>query len=185
MSVSLEPQGGLRAFSRWGLDSGGLRALSVLVTAFLMASIAHAVAYGFGVRIDVGALGVTFCALEVGLFRGLALTLGVGYIADVASGQPRGLWTFGAVVGYAVLRLFVVRVVGARAPTVVFLTVVAASAAMVGRAVLQLATEVAPTGAMSRALVTLVATAVVGYPAYWMFRFASDRFRPRDETLFR
>lgn len=186
MTLSLEGDGRFRRFSQWGVDSGGLRAASILAVAVLLQLLASGLAWRPGVRVDPVALGVTFCALEAGLVRGLLISLGIGYMADLYSGQPRGLWMAGAVLTYGVLRLFVVRVVGARFLTVAVLSALAASVSGVLRTGLEalFGGGVHP-GALVDLVVTALASGGVGFPAFMLFRWASDRFRARDENLFR
>ncbi|MEO1232389.1 MAG: hypothetical protein AAFZ18_26175 [Myxococcota bacterium] len=185
MSLSLEPESRFRRISAWGLESGGLRAASILVVAALSTAFSGVLARDTGLRIDPAALGATFCALEVGLARGLILAASIGYIADVSSGQPRGLWTFGTVVAYGVLRLFVIRVVGARAGTVMILTALAAGTAYLARWGLELLTgnDVGLWGV--RMMLGVAGTTLLGYPAFVVYGWASDRFRSREDTLFR
>lgn len=185
MNLSLEPDSRFRRFSAWGLESGGLRAASILAVAALSTAFSGVLARSTGLRLDPAALGAMFCALEVGLGRGLILATAIGYIADVSSGQPRGLWTFGTVVAYGVLRLFVVRVVGARAGTIMVLTALAAFTAHVARWGLE--ATVGNEGGLwgLRVLIGVLGTTLLGYPAFLVYGWASDRFRSRDDTLFR
>lgn len=185
MTLSLEPESRLRKISRWGLESGSLRAAAIISVELALLVLASALVWQPGFRFDPAALGVTFCALELGLLRGLLAAVIIGYLADLFSGGPLGLWMFGAAFGYAVLRLFVFRVVGARAPTVALLSGVAALVGGLGRAGLELLFDTAPPSGGLRFVGLVLGSTALGYPSYVTFRWASDRFRKRDDQAFR
>lgn len=184
MSVSLDRESRWSWLGRWGMESGGLRATSILGFSLVTTALASSLALWTGVRIDTVALGVTFCSLELRLERGLLLALGIAYLGESFTGTPHGLYLFGAAASYGLLRLLVFRVVGARAATVAGLAGLASGAAAMAR--MGLAASVgAAHPAPASILATLLATAVVAYPVFCGYRFVSDRFRAREDTLFR
>lgn len=183
MTLSLDGESRLRRIRRWGVESGGLRATSILLVMLLLLAVASVVAHETGWVIDVAATGVVFVALELGLLRGLALTAGMGYLADLFSGQPRGLWLAGSVVSFLALRLFVFRVEGARPVTVALLGGFSALVAGLARMVLQ--ASVGPgvaEGTTFGFFGAVLGASASAYPAYLFLDWASDRFRSRDES---
>lgn len=184
MSLSLDRESRFTAIGRWGMESGGLRATSALVFALATAAFGSTFGLWTGLRYDPIALGVTFCALEISLMRGLLLSVGIGYIGELFLGRPHGLGVFGAAVSYGLLRLIVFRVVGARAPTVAGLAGLAAIGGAAARGLLA-ASEGGAVPELGEATITTLVTAVVAYPAYRGYRFVSDRFRPKEDALFR
>lgn len=184
MSLSLDGEGRMRRLSRWGVESGGLRAASILFVQLGGLVLGAVLAAQTGLRVDAASFGVVFVALELGLLRGLVLAAAIGYLADLFSGQPHGLWMTGAVASFAALRLFVFRVVGAQALTVALLAGFAALVAGLARAIL-LGSVGQPAPAASALLGLAALTAAGGPIAYRLFSFASDRFKKRDEQLFK
>lgn len=184
MNLSLDAESPLSRFSRWSMESGGLRASSILLLGALYTSAASAFALMTGVRIDAAAIGLTLCARDTEPLRGLVLACGLGYLAELYSGQPHGLWMFGASVAYAVLRVVLVRLVSHRASTVVALAALATLVAAAARGLLG-ASVGQPAGGAAAALGSTLATALVAYPGYRLMRLVSDRFRRRDDARFR
>ena len=69
---------------------------------------------------------------------------------------------------------------------VAILSGIAALIAGLSRAGLRAAVEGAPlTSTLGGVAVSALAAAILGYPVYFIFRLASDRFRVRNDTLFR
>lgn len=169
----------MRRISRWGMESGGLRALSILTVQVGLFVLASFLAWQIDLHVDVAAFGVAFCALELALARGLALTAGIGYLADLFSGQPHGLWMTGAVAAFAALRLFVFRIAGSGALTVGLLTGFAVLVAALARAILQLSVgrDTAPPFALAS---MVLLGGALGPGVYALLRWASDRFKKRD-----
>ena len=181
MSLSLDPESRVDRLGRLGIESGGLRAFSIGVVALLLTAPAQVTAVEPGIRIDACALAATFCALELSLVRGLVSTLVIGLVTEPFTGVPRGVWSFGAVCAFGALRLMVVRIVGAELRTVTLLAGAAAAVSAFGRIGLEASlggegVAIHPAGIVYEVL----ATALVGYPAYRIFAWASDRFRKRD-----
>ena len=162
------------------LESEGLRGASVIGVQLVLLVLGAAAAWRPGLRVDVPVLGVLFCALEFRLVPGFLVSLVIGYLADVFSGQPHGLWMAGSLGSYAVLRLLVVRVVGAQLRTIILLAAVAAASSALIRGVL----EDQPSRAILARVGAGLAAAVLAYPAYRLFLWASDPFREKDpQTL--
>ncbi|MBX2813225.1 MAG: hypothetical protein KTR25_15530 [Myxococcales bacterium] len=185
MKLHLEPEGRLHSLRRWGVESGGLWSVSIILTVLVLYVTTSVLAWRPGFRFDPTAVIVVFCALELTMVRGLAAACAVGYIGDLFSGHDRGLWWSSAIASYLVLRLLVVRVVGAQPAVVAFLSLVAAIAATFTRICLLHATEQPiPPQAFWGALVIIVGSLLTGYPTYRLFGAVSYRFRPRNDNLF-
>lgn len=173
----------MRRFSRWGLESGGLRAGSIGLAQLVLLVVASTLSLQLGWRIDAASYGVVFIALELGFMRGLLLCALVGYLADLFGGQPQGLWMAGAVASFAALRLFVFRIAGAGALTVALLTAFAVGVAGLTRLILLRTLGQSPSD-LGALFGLVLGTAVVAPLTHRLFAFASDRFKKRDEQLF-
>lgn len=185
MKIRVEPEGRLRILRRWGIESGGLGALSVFSVAFILLVLSSVLAWWPGFRIDPSPFTAVYCALELTLLRGLATVFVIGYVADLFSGHDHGLWWTSIVVSYVLLRLLVVRVVGAQPGVVAILTgLTALMASMTRWGLLVLSNQVVGAQSVWGALMSTVFAVIFGYPLYRLFRGCADRFRAKNDTLF-
>jgi rod shape-determining protein MreD len=79
------------------------------------------------VRVDVSVAIVAFLALRAGTLEGSFCSFGIGYLMDLMSGRPTGLYTFLAVLVFLVGRL-TAQVVGVRSGVAFALFAMAADA---------------------------------------------------------
>ena len=185
MTISLEPEGRLHRFGQWGVQSGGLQTASILFVSLVLYLVASTVIWRPGFRFDPAALVVTFCALEMTMLRGLGLAFMTGYLADLFSGHERGLWWVSTVLTYGVLRLIVVRVVGAQPPIVAILSGIAAFCAWFSRLILQVFVEgYLPPHILWGGSASILGSTLLGYPVYVVFLWTSERFRAGTDNLF-
>lgn len=139
-------------------------------------------------RVDLLAPIIVFLSLELELLPGLVMAFGLGYLADVFSGEPRGLYWSSTVLLFLVLRLFVAQIVGSRPPMVVAIVLLTTALGLVLRLVLQAVIGFgrAPLAAITPSLVALVVGALfLGYPIYRLFSAVDDRLKPREDQFFR
>lgn len=103
--------------------------LTLLLALFLLTIESVIVRYaGFSVtRIDVTVVLLVWLALRAPTLEGAAASFGVGYLLDLMSGRPTGLYTFLAVLTFLVGRV-ASGVVDVRSPAMLALFSVAASA---------------------------------------------------------
>jgi cell shape-determining protein MreD len=94
------------------LSPAALRDLAVVALSWALLAAANVLAVRPTLRPDVAAILVLHLALERSAAGGLALTLVIGYLADVLSGEPRGLVTAALVLLFLALRVMVLRVMG-------------------------------------------------------------------------
>ncbi len=138
-------------------------------------------------RLDVVAPIVVFLSLELELFVGLIAAFGVGYLADLFSGEPKGLYWASTVIQFLLLRLFVFRIVGSRPPIVAAIVVATTVLGLVVRLLMQatLGPGRSTVTSMSPGLLSLFLGAVLlGYPLYALFSRVDAKLKPRDEQFF-
>jgi hypothetical protein len=168
---------------RGGLAPGSLRDLLLLLAATLVLTAGHALAVVPWLRPELGALLVVYLALERSLMSGLALTLAVAYVADVLSGEARGLTTGALVLVFLVLRLLVMRVLGSSVAMVTSLAVLATALVMVFRFGIEalLGPGLSSWSAAAPALpASLVSAVLLGYPIHRLLAALDERARPRE-----
>lgn len=165
-------------------DSARLRYAATLLMAAILLSLTSAVGRFETLRPDVVAPILVFCALELELLPGLFVLSGVGYLADVFSGEPAGLYWGSSVLVFLLLRLFVFRVVGSRPMMVTAFVGVATALGLVTRLLMQavLGGGPVPLSSFGGGLWSVaLGAAVLGYPIYRLFRAVDERLRPREE----
>lgn len=164
-----------------------LRFAALFGVATALLSVSSVLSRSPSIRLDVVAPIVVFLSLELELMMGLIVAFGVGYLADIYSGDPRGLYWGSTVIQFLVLRLFVFRIVGSRPPIVVMIVFVTTILGLVVRLLMQatLGGGRPSISSMGPGLVSLFLGAVVlGYPLYALFSRIDARLRPRDEQFF-
>jgi hypothetical protein len=102
----------------------------IVAIATVLLSIQSVAARSPSLRFDVATLVVVFLAMDQELIAGLVLTLVVSYVADVLSGEPRGLYVASLVIVYSLVRLIVFRVVGSTWVIVTGIGIVATAIAL-------------------------------------------------------
>lgn len=138
-------------------------------------------------RPDFAALLVVYFALEHHLLGGLGLTLAVGYVADVFAGESRGLYTSSLVLTYLVLRLVVLRVLGARWFLVTGIAVAGSVLALVFRLLIEAVLGPGRTslaGLWPAVPAILLGAVLFGYPCFRLLRAVGTRLQPREEPMF-
>jgi rod shape-determining protein MreD len=158
-------------------------ALVVIATAILL-TIQSVMAQRPTLRPDVATLVIVYLAMDHELISGLVTTLVVGYIADVLSGDPPGLYLASLVIVYLLLRLIVLRIVGSRWFIVTGLSILATSLAILVRLAIEafLGPDEASFAAIRPALFfTFLVAALGGYPIYRVLGFFERGLRA-DES---
>src|SRR5687767_11228919 len=162
---------GLKAF----LFSARIRVTLVVVAATMLLATQSVFALEPELRADVATLVIVYLSMEHELISGMVVTLVVGYIADVFSGDPPGLYLASLVIVYLVLRLIVLRIVGSRWFIVTGLSILATFFAIVVRLLIEalIGPDEASLAAFNPALpATFLVAALGGYPIYrvlWFF----------------
>ncbi|MCK6547420.1 hypothetical protein L6R52_16340 [Myxococcota bacterium] len=166
------------------IDGGPLRLIGMLVAATLLVAVETVVATRPPLRFDLGTLAVVYFALESPVAGGAVASLLVGLVADVFSGESRGLSSASMMVAYLVVRLLVARSTGARWGMITAVSLLGTSIVFFVRFALEAAVgpDRATFDAASPALPFLLLGAVLfGYPVYRFLRWVDERFRPRDD----
>jgi rod shape-determining protein MreD len=156
------------------LQSGRLRLVLVVVAATILLTAQSVLALKPRLRPDVATLVIVYLAMEHELVAGLVTTIVVGYITDVFSGDPPGLYLASLVMVYLVLRLIVLRIVGSRWFIVTGLSILATFFAILVRLLIE--SVVGPDemtfSRISPALpITFLVAALGGYPIYRVLGF--------------
>lgn len=162
------------------------RLLLIALVATILLTIQSVVARQPTLRSDFATLVVVYLALEQSFGTGLVMTLVVGYVADVFSGEPRGLYMASLVIVFLLLRMVVFRIVGSRWFIVTAIAVLSTLAALLVRLAIEsmLGPGEASLADVSPALVaTFGVAATFGYPIYRLLRFIEERFRGREEAM--
>jgi rod shape-determining protein MreD len=167
-------------------EVGRARLYAHLVLASAMLVIASVGAKSPMVRIDVASLVIVYVALEYTLLRGAVAAIAVGYLADLVSGESRGLSMASSVMVFLMVRLLVVRVTGSRWFMVTSVSMFSTAVALSARFLIE--NTVGPANTTIRAVSPafaslLIGSALLGYPCYRLFRLVDDRFRPRADTI--
>ncbi len=171
------------------LTSGRFRVLLVIVAATVLMTIQSVLALKPRLRPDVATLVIVYLAMEHELISGLVTTLVVGYIADVFSGDPPGLYLASLVIVYLVLRLIVLRIVGSRWFIVTGLSILATVLAILVRLAIVglLGPKEAQLSAINPAIPAIFLVAALGgYPIYRVLGFFERGLRaddPRSSAL--
>src|SRR5688572_24963424 len=95
-------------------EGGRMRFAALLGTTLLLLVIQSVAATNPRLRTDMATLVIVYLALENAPLSGAVAALLVGYLADVFSGESRGLAAASMVIVFLVVRLLVVRFTGAR-----------------------------------------------------------------------
>jgi rod shape-determining protein MreD len=171
---------GLEAF----LLSGRIRVALVVVAATILLAVQSVFAREPELRTDIGTLVIVYLAMEHELVSGLVVTLAVGYVADLFSGDPPGLYLASLVIVYLVLRLIVLRIVGSRWFIVTGLSILATAFAILVRLSIEalLGPDEASLTAINPALLaTFLMAALGGYPIYRILGFFERGLRRGED----
>ncbi len=166
--ISVGPNPGrLVRLRRWGLESGGLYAVALLVATAFLVTLASALAWWPGLYIDPAAPVLAFLTGEVRARPKLAraLAVAVAYLVDLHSGQPLGLWLAGGIAGFGAARVFGAPLPVSRPAVAAALTAAAAAAAALVRAAL-LSGVGDPSAPFAAVAVQVLATAALGPVAF-------------------
>jgi rod shape-determining protein MreD len=164
-------------------EGGRARLAAHLFVTCLLLSVSSVAARWPTWRVDFAALVVVYIALEYPMLRGIVTTLVVGWMADVMSGESRGLSMASLVMAYLLVRLVVARITGAQWMMITSVSVLATMVDFFVRFLLEwsIGPSLATVAAMRpAALAILIGSLVLGYPCYRLFRLVDDRFRPRE-----
>jgi rod shape-determining protein MreD len=162
------------------LFSARIRVTLVVVTATILLTIQSVLALQPELRADVATLVIVYLAMEHELISGMVVTLFVGYIADVFSGDPPGLHLASLVIVYLVLRLIVLRIVGSGWLIVTGLSILATLFAILVRLFIEALIgpgEASLSAVRPALLATLMVAAVGGYPLYRVLYFVERGLR--------
>ena len=162
------------------LFSGRIRVALVVLAATVLLTMQSVFALKPSLRADVATLVIVYLAMDHELISGMVVALVVGYIADVFSGDPPGLYLASLVIVYLVLRLIVLRIVGSRWFIVTGLSILATFLAILVRALISviLGSGDARFSAINPALLTtFLMAALGGYPVYRVLAFCERGLR--------
>jgi rod shape-determining protein MreD len=167
-------------------EVGRARLFAHVVLASLLLVLESVAARSPHFRLDLASLVIVYIALEYTLLQGAFATLIVGYLADLISGESRGLSMAGLVIVFLLVRLLVVRITGSRWFMVTSVSVFSTIAALLLRLLIE--AIVGPASATLRSITPAIPSLVVGsavlaVPCYRLFRLVDDRFRPRDDSF--
>src|SRR5215472_3749094 len=154
-------------------EGGRARLFAHLVITCLLLSIASVASRTPALRIDLAALVVVYIALEYEMLRGIVTTLVVGWMADVMSGESRGLSMASLVIAYLLVRVVVARITGSQWMMITGVGVLATAVDFAVRCLLEsfVGPSLATVHAMRPAMLTiLIAALLLGYPCYRLFR---------------
>lgn len=170
----------------WSLRSV-LREAATLGLVLALVLIASRAALAPKLRLDFVSWAAVYFALERPLLRGLGLTVCAGYWAEVFSGDSRGVAMFATVGMFLLLRLGVVRLIGAGWLAVTSLSVIATLGALVLRWFAQ--ATLGPGAMIAEAWPRLpgmvLGAALLGYPMFRLMAAIGQRFQVRDDFIFR
>ncbi len=167
-------------------DLGRLKDVLLVVFAALMIVVLSAVAQRPAFRVDIATLIIVYLALERELIAGMLLSLSVGYLADLFSGQPPGLYMASEVMVFLGLRLFVFRIVGSRFLIVTGIGLTSTLVALLLRSIIQgvLGPARPAFSAMAPAWAALlVGPILLGYPIHTALRLIDARFKTREDAF--
>jgi rod shape-determining protein MreD len=176
----LDKQGGGGAGLKALLQSIRLRLVLVLMAATVLLTTQSVLALKPTLRPDVATLVIVYLAMEHELIPGLVTAILVGYLADVFSGEPPGLYCASLVIVYLVLRLIVLRIVGSRWFIVTGLSILATFLAILVRLVIEsaLGPHDFSFGRIRPVLLfTFFVAALGGYPIYRLMGFVERGLR--------
>jgi rod shape-determining protein MreD len=178
---------GSKTANRVGLDPEHFRRLLVVLLSLLLLVIAAVVRHRPGLTIDVLSPIIVYLALEHGLMDGLGLAVVIGYIADVSSGEARGLTTSVAVLLFLGLRLFVSRIIGATPLMVTLMVLFGTALSLFLR--LSIETTIGPDEASLSGVWPALpglfgGAALFGYPVYRLLHAISTFVRPKAQYGF-
>lgn len=166
------------------VDAVRVRDFVLVLLSWAMFIVQAAAAVNPHLRFDLGALIVVFIALELELVPGLLMTLVVGYLAGLHSGDTPGMTITSLVLVYLLLRLIVVRVRAPQWPLVLGLGLLSVLASLcfrfgldqlLGKGELHLS---AIQGGMYP---NLLGALVLSYPIYRGLRAVKERFKTRED----
>lgn len=178
---------GEKTASRVGLAPEQLRQVLVVVVSVLGLILAQVLRHRPGWTLDLLAPVVVYLALEHGLMDGLGLVVGIAYVADVLSGDPRGLTVAVAVQAYLGLRLFVSRIIGANPIVVTSMVLLTTGYTLGARYVLEGVVgpgDLSWAGAWPTFPYLFGGSLLFGYPLYRLLHALSAVFRSRPEYGF-
>ncbi|MBK8012829.1 MAG: rod shape-determining protein MreD [Deltaproteobacteria bacterium] len=174
--------------SPWAIRLGGEGAgrASVLLVALLIACAESVAAQRPQIRPGLTLLVILYIALEHPLATALSLSIAIGYVADVFSGESRGLELFATMSTFFVIRALAFRFVGRR-----FVIIAALGLVMTVTQVLILFAAEAAIGPNRASLLQatpafalrLLGAAVFAYPVYYLLSAMEGRFKARPDVL--
>lgn len=167
------------------LEGGPIRLAALLGVAWLLIAAQGVLALS-GLRVDLGTLAVVYFALESAPFAGGVASLLVGYLADLSSGEARGLSSASMVLSFLLVRLSVSRSNSARGLMISAVAVLGTALTFLAR--LALESWVGPDlaswdQALSALPSMLLGAALLGYPTYRVMRLVDDRVRRREDDV--
>ena len=163
-----------------GSTSARVTVLAIAALVLLVGT--SVVARSWPVRIDAATLVVVFLALETNFHTGLWASLLIGYLAGLYAGVPAGLDAAVAVALFAVLRVFVARIVGSRWVMVTTVATIATFGAIAGRLFVHGLFQPIPWPLVLPSIPgQLVASVILAWPAYRLLRAVQTQLTPRDE----
>jgi rod shape-determining protein MreD len=167
-------------------EGGRARLFVHLALACLLLSASSVASRSPRFRLDLAVLVIVYVALEYPMLRGIVAALVVGWIADLMSGESRGLSMAALVIAYLLVRLVVARITGSKWIMITGVSVFATIVDFIVRFLLEslVGPSLATVRSMGSAIFTLLFGALIlGYPCYRLFRFVDNRFRPREESV--
>ncbi|MCB9653931.1 MAG: rod shape-determining protein MreD [Deltaproteobacteria bacterium] len=179
---------GGRRHSPWSVRLGGEGAgrIAVLLVALLVACAESVVAQRPQLRPALTLLIILYIALEHPLTTALSLSLAIGYMEDVFSGESRGLVLFATMSAFFIVRALAFRFVGRR-----FIVMAALGLVMTVAQMLVLFVTEATFGPGRVSVVEstpafalrLLGAVVFAYPAYYVLKSMEGRFKARPDVL--
>lgn len=166
------------------VDEARVRDLLFLLIAWGAFLLQSVIAQNPKLRFDLPALFILFLALELEFMAGLIMSVLVGYLADIYSGDPSGLTVTALVLVFLLLRLMVVQLRMTRPFLVLGLGFIASFADLFFKLLIE--SGVGPDQltliGVAPGLVSMAVGALLfSYPLYWGLRRIKHRFKTRED----